>query len=601
MATPDITTDPATTGGDAREIAANWLTELDDAVGRRDVAAIETLLIDEVWWRDLLALTWDIRTFRGRAAIGSMLTEYLDTASPSGFVVEDGTTPTLTEFAGRRTVEAFFTFTTRLAHGRGVLRLVPDGDRWRAWTVLTSMQDIKGHEEKSTSIADVAFDQYNTAVKDRPTWYETRAREREFADSEPTVVIVGAGHSGLMLAARLQKLGVSHLVVDQEERLGDNWRRRYSGLSLHDTSWFSRFPYLEYPANWPLYTPAEMMGDFIESYVNLMQLNAWVRTTVTAASFDEAVGEWTVTVDREGTPRELHPRHLVFATGMAGKPKVPSVPGEDRFRGEILHSSAFPGGKFYPGKNAVVVGVGSSGHDVAQSLYEGRADAVTLVQRSGAYVMSGKNGIPVFHGQLWTENGPALDEADLISVSLPWEFQLEELVPGATRLIAEADRELIDGLTKAGFEVDLGAAHVGMLGAALNGTSGYYIDKGCSQLIIDGEVRLQRGEITEFTETGVVYSDGTAEETDLVVFATGWENARETARAICGDEVADRVSLVWGLGEDGELRGTFRRSGYPNLWFVVGSTGVVRGLSKHVALQILGSDLGLLPTGTPSE
>jgi Flavin-binding monooxygenase-like len=208
--------------------------------------------------------------------------------------------------------------------------------------------------------------------------------------------------------------------------------------------------------------------------------------------------------------------------------------------------------------------------------------------------MSGKNGIPIFHGQFWTENGPKLEDADLLSTSYPWQFLLEDVVPGATQIIAELDAELLEGLTAAGFGVDMGVGNVGMLGAALNGTGGYYIDKGCSQLIIDGELKIQRGEIAEFTETGVYYSDGSTEEADIVVFATGWENTREMARPICGDAVTDRISPVWGVGADGELRGTFRQSGYPHLWFIVGSTGVVRALSKYVALQILGVEKGLL-------
>ena len=596
MTTQLTATEDTRAGRDATEIAAGWLKALDQALARRDFVAVEAMLVQDAWWRDLLALTWDIRTFRRTGPIVSMLEEFVPVAEPSGFDVEVNTSPAFSELIGRQVVEAIFTFSTRVAQGRGVLRLVHEDGRWKAWNVLTSMQDLIGYEESRTSIQDTSFDEYNTAVKGRPTWYETRERQREFKDSDPTVLIIGAGHSGVMLSARLQHLGVSHLMVDKEERLGDNWRRRYSGLSLHDTCWFSRFPYLEYPGNWPLYTPAELMGDWIESYVNLLQLNAWVKSEVTAASFDEAAGRWSVTVNREGTERQIRPAHLVFATGMAGKPKMPAVPGADTFRGEIVHSSQFSGGRDYSGKKAVVVGAGASGHDVVQSLYEGGAESVTLVQRGGSYVMSGKNGIPIFHGQFWTENGPKLDDADLLSTSYPWEFLLEEVAPEATKLIAELDAELLDGLTAAGFGIDLGRGNAGMLGAALNGGGGYYIDKGCSQLIIDGEVRLLRGEIVSFTKTGVVYSDGTTEDTDIVVFATGWENTREMARPICGDAITDQVSPVWGIGADGELRGTFRPSGFPRLWFVVGSTGVVRGLSKHVALQILGTENGLLPS-----
>lgn len=119
--------------------------------------------------------------------------------------------------------------------------------------------------------------------------------------------------------------------------------------------------------------------------------------------------------------------------------------------------------------------------------------------------MSAKNGVPLFHGKFWSESGPDARVADLMSASVPYLLAIEELSPHTTRAIAELDAEMLDGLAEIGFSVDLGRGDSGMYSIALARAGGYYIDKGNAQLLIDGEVKLQRGEIRAFTPTGVVY------------------------------------------------------------------------------------------------
>ena len=109
--------------------------------------------------------------------------------------------------------------------------------------------------------------------------------------------MIGGGHSGLFLAARLKQLGVDTLVVDRYARAGDNWRLRYNNLALHDTKWWAQFPYMPFPETWPLFTPKEKLADWLEAYVNFLELNLWTRTEVREASYDEAAGKWTVRLD----------------------------------------------------------------------------------------------------------------------------------------------------------------------------------------------------------------------------------------------------------------------------------------------------------------
>jgi putative flavoprotein involved in K+ transport len=578
----------------ALDIAAGWLVGFGDALERADLAAIEALLAAECWWRDTLALTWDLRSLHGFGEIRPVLEQHLSAARVSGVQLMRRSAPQLIEPPdGKPFVQAFYEFKTATAHGRGHVRLVSEEGEWKAWTVLTDMLDLIGHEESYTVIADAAQHQYTDAVKGRLTWPEYQEQRREFAGSEPTALVIGAGHSGLMLAARLERLGVPTLVVDKNERLGDNWRNRYHALALHDVYWASQFPYVQFPSNWPVFTPKDLIADWIEAYAWMLQLRTWTSTKVLDASYDDAGGRWTVRVERDGAERTLRPAHLVFATGNSGDAWMPEVPGRERFRGEIVHSSRHEGGERMAGKKVLVIGSATSAHDIAQDAQEQGAESVTMVQRGPTYIMTAKNGSPIFYGDTYSETSPPVDEADLTFQATPFALMFD-MAQANTKAIAEADKELLDGLTEAGFELTYGENWGGLLPIALQRAGGYYIDKGCSQLVADGKIALKRGEIREFTESGVVFSDGTAADADVVAFATGWLNMREAARPICGDEVADALSPVWGQDDEGELRSTWRRSGHPHLWFMAGSFQLCRIYSKHTALQILGVELGLI-------
>jgi putative flavoprotein involved in K+ transport len=571
-------------------IAADWLARFEEAAASGDFDALSALFVDDCWWRDMLCVNPDFTTARGMSQIRA---KYGDRLATAGFyAVTPAQEPPIALEDGKMTV--FVTFMTAVAHGRGVLRLVEDDGQWRAWTLLTMMQDLVGHEERRTSIHDAANDAYTHASEQRETWPEMRARQREFADAEPAVVVVGAGHAGLNIAARLGHLGVSTLVLEETPRVGDVWRNRYNNLLLHDPQWYGQMPYLPYPDNWPVFASKEMIADWLEAYSWILQINVWTDTRVEGAEFDDAAGRWTVRVTRGGEPRELHPNHIVFATGVfSGKPDIPTTPGVDEFRGLAVHSSAYDGGGDVAGRKIVVVGTGASGHDVAQDAYE-RGAQVTMVQRGATYVISCGYGIPALHEALYSESSPPVDQADLLSLSFPWPLYLE-LQPPITRKLAEIDKQLLDGLRAAGFELTDGVNGSGLLGLGIGRGGGFYIDKGCSGLIASRQIALKHGAVTRFTSDGVVYSDGTEGPADIVVFATGFPNMRDTIRPIVGDEIADGLSTVWGFDEDGEINGLFRPSGHRRLWFMAGGFQQSRWGSKLLALQIKAAEERLSP------
>jgi hypothetical protein len=387
-------------------------------------------------------------------------------------------------------------------------------------------------------------------------------------------------------------LNVDTLLIDNEERIGDSWRKRYHQLVLHDPVWFDHMPYLPFPDSWPIFTPKDKLADFFESYVKLLELNVWTRTEVRSTSWDEDKKRWEVVLERskeDGTSerRLLHPRHIIQATGHSGKKKVPIFKGMDNFKGDRLcHSSEFPGANpNSEGKKAVVVGSCNSGHDIAQDYYEKGYD-VTMVQRSSTCVITSNSITSIGLKGLYEEGGPPIEDADVYLNSIPFPLFKAQQVK-VTKLMNQNDAKILEGLAKAGFKVDMGPMDAGLITKYYQRGGGYYIDVGGSQLIIDGKINVKQGqEISEILPKGMRFADGSMIYADEIVLATGYQNMRSNTRLIFGDEVADRVGDVWGLDQEGEFRTIWRRSGHPGFWFMGGNLALCRYYSRILALQI---------------
>lgn len=214
---------------------------------------------------------------------------------------------------------------------------------------------------------------------------------------------VGAGHNGLTVAAQCKAFGLDSLVIDKEKRIGDNWRLRYSSLSLHDPVHTNHLPFMPFPSSWPQFTPAGKLANWLESYTDALDLDVWTQATTDPArtKFNPKTGKWDVTVLRtmpDGTVRErlMHVQHVVMATGLSGGSMrmPPPVPGQDEWEGVIVHSSQHPGGASSRGKRVLVVGAATSGHDIAMDLVQNGAET-TMLQRSRTFIMSIQNGTHV--------------------------------------------------------------------------------------------------------------------------------------------------------------------------------------------------------------
>ncbi|MFG3520893.1 NAD(P)-binding domain-containing protein [Nocardia nova] len=574
-------------GAGPQQRVETWLRDFEFALAARDIEAAAGMFALDSFWRDLVAFTWNIKTVEGREGVADMLRARLGDTDPRGF----HTTEPATEDDG--VITAWIGFETAVGRAVGHLRLTDEG----AWTLLTSLRELKGLEENKGPRRPKGAE--HGATRERVTWSEQRERqERELGyTTQPYVLVIGGGQGGIALGARLRQLGVPALVVDKHDRPGDQWRKRYKSLCLHDPVWYDHLPYLPFPDNWPVFTPKDKIGDWLEMYTRVMEVPYWSKTTCTSAAYDETTGEWTVRVERDGEQVVLRPRHLVLATGMSGKPNIPNFPGMQRFKGEQQHSSRHPGPDAYAGKRVVVIGSNNSAHDICAALWEVGAQ-VTMVQRSSTHIVRSDSLMELGLGDLYSEralaNGITTDKADLIFASLPYRIMHQFQIP-IYDAIRERDADFYDRLTAAGFELDWGDDGSGLFLKYLRRGSGYYIDVGASELIANGDVALAHGQIRELTEDAVVLDDGTELPADLVVYATGYGSMNGWAADLIGQEVADKVGKCWGYGSgttkdpgpfEGELRNMWKPTQQEGLWFHGGNLHQSRHYSLYLALQL---------------
>jgi putative flavoprotein involved in K+ transport len=564
-----------------------WLDAFGSALARGDHGAAAAMFGDESYWRDLVSFTWNLKTAEGPAQILAMLEATMPDARPSNWAIQGEASE------ANGVTEAWFTFETATGRGRGQLRLIGG----KAWTLLTTLQELKGFEERKRERRDKGVE--HGVHPGRQTWLEARQEEGRTLGytTQPFVVVIGGGQAGIILGARLRKLGVPAIIIEKNPRAGDSWRNRYKSLCLHDPVWYDHLPYLPFPEDWPVFAPKDKIGDWLESYTRLMELNYWSSTDCQGARWNETNQEWEVTVKREGETVVLRPRHLVFATGMSGVANLPDYPGMAEFRGTQVHSSRFRSGEDWKGRKVVVVGSNNSAHDICADLWENGAD-VTMVQRSSTHVARSDSLMDLALGALYSEqavkNGIDVDTADLIFASLPYKALPPLQVPVYQQMKAR-DADFYARLEKAGFMLDFGEDGSGLFMKYLRRGSGYYIDVGASELVADGKVKLRRGAIEQVLPGGLKMADGGELAAELIVWATGYGSMNGWIAQLIDQPTADRVGKCWGLGSgtrkdpgpwEGELRNMWKPTQVPNLWMQGGNLHQNRHYSLCLALQL---------------
>ena len=563
-----------------------WLINFNQAISSKAnketaIELLDELFLDDCHWRDLLALTWKIQTLSGKNNVINKIYESVLNVQAKNFSVDKNRAqPREVSRADKTVIEVILTFENKFGKCEGIVRLYNDEQESRklkAWSLLTALDELNTKETKNKNL-------YEHNIKG-PNWLDLRNEEKLYKDRDPEVIIVGCGQAGLSIASRLKQQNIDTLVIDKHERVGDNWRKRYHSLKLHNQVHVNHLPYMPFPPTWPTYLPKDKLAGWFEYYAESMELNVWTSTTFLDAQYDENKKKWNAKIKlSDGSIKLMRPKHIVMAIGVSSIPNRVKILGIDNFQGELMHSSDYMNGKDYKGKNVVVFGTGTSAHDVAQDLYVHGAN-VKIIQRSPSMVVNVEPSAQLPY-QLYSE-GLSTDDCDLITIASPLAV-LKKTHQMLTEKTSKIDKPLLDKLKNVGFKLDYGQDNTGWQFKYLTRGGGYYFNVGASDLIADGKIKvIQFSDILDFTNSGIKMKSDDEFQIDLMITATGYKGQEYVVENLFGKSVSDKIGPIWGFDEDTqELRNMWIQTKQPGLWFHAGSLAQCRIFSKFLALQI---------------
>ena len=564
---------------DFSNICENWFLNFNDFL-KDDKFNYDNLFYSESHWRDFVSITGDIITFTGIKNFNEILRNNIIKQNARNFCVDTSRTPPREVVrAGEKVIEAIFSFKTKEGIGEGVLRLMPskkNPTHFKCWSISTSLKELnlKKVSSKASTIRDFKA----------PNWLDIRNFEKSYIDREPTVLVVGCGQAGLSIASRLKQLNIDTLIIDKHERIGDNWRKRYHSLTLHNQTQVNHLPLMPFPKTWPTYIAKDKLAGWFEYYAESLELNVWNNTEFISAEYLSKDKIWDVKIkDTKGKIKKIKPQHIVMAIGVSSVPKMPNIKGIENFKGEKIHSGYFKSGKPYQNKNVLVFGTGTSSHDVCQDLHANGAN-VTMVQRSPTMIVNLEPSAQLPYA-LYQE-GPSTDDCDLIAISSPLSV-LKKTHQILTKQSKKLDSELLKKLEKIGFVLDYGEDNTGWQFKYLTRGGGYYFNVGASNLVADQKIKLiQFSDIKEFLSDGIIHNSKKLEY-DSFVFATGYKGQEYMVKKFFGNEVANKVGRIWNFNsKKQELNNMFVKTNQQGLWFIAGSLAQCRIFSKYLSFQI---------------
>ena len=349
------------------------------------------------------------------------------------------------------------------------------------------------------------------------------------------VIVVGGGAAGLSAAAALVRKGIQPLVVDQDDRVGGTWSRRYERLHLHTVRRFSGLAHRPIPRAYPRYVPKELYAEYLQEYARAFELRIELNRRVRAVRpVDEG---WEIESDESERWRG---RVVVIATGRYNEPVVPRWPGMEEYTGRIVHSRDYDSGREFAGQAVLVVGIGNSGAEIAADLVEQDAARVAIAVRTPP---------PIMPRELLGVVPVQLLGIALTPVPAP---KLLDRAGTAARRLANGD------LRRYG----LGAAKWGPFTARRPAV----IDVGFLGQLKAGRIDV-RPAVERLTPEGVVFGDGSREDFGAVIAATGFATGLD-----------ELLEVPNALREDGRPQfRSGRPTSHPGLYFI-GFDETMRGV-----------------------
>ncbi|KAH9203185.1 hypothetical protein DL95DRAFT_350116 [Leptodontidium sp. 2 PMI_412] len=586
---PIISRLPTDASDKASDLIENILVKLGCAMEKCDVSELSSLFFtDQAYWRDTLALTYHLRTFKNRDAIASALLELGPKREVCSIQILPDSPALICAGPTLSWIESMFTFNTRSPRAtcQGKVVILPEysGEnvlKWKIWTLATWLVHFDDFPEDDSRLK----------LPSNPL------RGSHILRTE--VLIIGAGNSGLILAARLKTLAIDYILIDKNRNIGDNWALRYDNLRFHVPKSFVETPYIRYPDEAPNLLHRDDLAEQMRRFAKELNLEDRVllETTAESTSYDSSNQTWSLKLS---SGKVIVCKHLVLATGiLSSAPHVPAIESKGNYHGVDIHSIGFQNGallKEQGVKSVIVVGSANTAFDVVEDCYNAGLHT-TMIQRSPTYV------IPITY---WRPEGLGMydrlpaEVADSLIFSAPVAVggQMLGLVH-AKFATQEPDR--YSGLAKAGFLVT-DSTQSDLMAHLFDRLGGHYVDTGGTEFITSKKVGIRSGVTPlSYTTTGLQLSDGSALDSDAIIWCTGFRDLDVRTVVACilgegGEAVEAKMETTWGLDCEGETRGMFKRqSKLRNFWVMGGGAAHHRWYSKALALQIKGALEGVLP------